>query len=57
MVWNSVIQDHLGDLLFRLGRYDEAIEAWETALAGDKAEVESSTIEQKMEDARRRLGR
>ncbi len=57
MVWNSVIQDHLGDLLFRLGRYDEAIDAWETALAGDKAEVESSTIEQKMKDARRRLGR
>ncbi len=57
MVRNSVIQDHLGDLLFRLGRYDEAIEAWETALAGDKAEVESSTIERKMEDARQRLGR
>ena len=57
MVRNSVIQDHFGDLLFRLGRYDEAIEAWETALAGDKAEVESSTIERKMEDARQRLGR
>ena len=57
MARNSVIQDHFGDLLFRLGRYDEAIEAWETALAGDKAEVESSTIERKMEDARQRLGR
>ena len=57
MVRNSVIQDHFGDVLFRLGRYDEAIEAWETALAGDGAEVESSTIERKMEDARQRLGR
>ena len=57
MVWNSVIQDHLGDLLFRLGRYAEAIDAWETALAGDGAKVESSTIERKMEDARQRLGR
>ena len=57
MARNSVIQDHFGDVLFRLGRYDEAIDAWETALAGDGAEVESSTIERKMEDARQRLGR
>ncbi len=57
MVWNSVIQDHLGDLLYRLGRYDEAIEAWETALAGDREDVESAAIEQKMEDARRRSRR
>ncbi len=54
---NSVIQDHFGDLLFRLGRYDEAIDAWETALAGDRAEVEPSSIQRKMEDARQRLGR
>lgn len=57
MVWNSVIQDHLGDLLYRLGRFAEAVEAWETALAGDREDVESAAIEQKMEDARRRSRR
>ncbi len=57
MTRNSVIQDHFGDLLFRLGRYDEAIDAWETALAGDRTEVESSSIQRKMEDARQRRGR
>lgn len=57
MVWNSVIQDHFGDLLYRLGRYAEAIEAWETALVGDGEDVESAAIEQKMEDARGRLRR
>ena len=57
MVWNSVIQDHLGDLLFRLERYAEAIDAWETALAGDGDDVESSTIQRKVEEARQRLSR
>ena len=32
---NSVIQDHYGEVLFKLGRYDEAIAAWTRALAGD----------------------
>ena len=57
MVWNSVIQDHLGDLLSKLGRHEEAIEAWEAALAGDGEQVESSDIERKIADARRQLGR
>ena len=57
MVWNSVIQDHLGDLLCRLGHYAQAIDAWETALAGDREDIQSVTIERKMEDARRRLRR
>lgn len=57
MVWNSVIQDHLGDLLVRLGRYTDAIAAWERALAGDGDEVERSTIERKIGDAKRHLER
>ena len=57
MAWNSVIQDHLGDLLFRRGRYEEAIGAWERALAGDGEEVESTAIERKIGDARRQLAR
>jgi tetratricopeptide (TPR) repeat protein len=54
---NSVIQDHLGDLLFKLGRYQEALSVWETALAGDGEGVALSDIEEKMGDARQRLDR
>ena len=57
MAWNSVIQDHLGDLLFRRERYEEAIGAWERALAGDGEEVVRTTIERKISDARRQLAR
>ncbi|MGE4056514.1 MAG: tetratricopeptide repeat protein, partial [Vicinamibacterales bacterium] len=31
---NSVVQDHLGDVLFSLKRYKEAVEAWQRSLAG-----------------------
>ena len=54
---NSVVQEHLGDLLSRLGRDAEAIEAWERSLAGDREEIESDAIERKINDARRRTGR
>ena len=54
MTWNSVVQDHLGDLMFELGRYDEAIAAWEASLAGDREHVEATVIEEKIQDARRR---
>ena len=57
MVWNSVIQDHFGDLLVALGRHDEAITAWEAALAGDRAEIDASSIERKIQDAQQQLGR
>ena len=57
MAWNSVIQDHLGDLLFRLVRYEDAIAAWERALAGDGEEVEPAIIERKIGEARRQLAR
>jgi tetratricopeptide (TPR) repeat protein len=57
MAWNSVIQDHFGDLMLKLERYGDAIAAWERALAGDGDEVERETIEQKIGDAKRQLGR
>ena len=50
---NSVVQDHLGDLLHRLGQPAEAIRAWERALAGDGDEIDPETIERKIDDARR----
>ena len=52
---NSVVQDHMGDLLFRLERYREAISAWERALAGDGDGLDLSTVEAKISDARTRL--
>ena len=51
---NSVIQDHLGDTLLKLGRYDEAIAAWQRALAGDGDSIERSAIERKIRSARGR---
>lgn len=54
---NSVVQDHLGDLLNRLERYAEAIEAWRRALDGDGEEIDRALIERKIGDAQRRLDR
>ena len=54
---NSVVQDHMGDLLFLLERYAEAISAWERALAGDGDGVDLSVIEGKVADAQARLAR
>ena len=57
MAWNSVIQDHFGDLLSELGRHDDAIVAWEAALAGDREEIDVSGIERKIREAQQSLGR
>ncbi|MPY90657.1 MAG: tetratricopeptide repeat protein [Luteitalea sp.] len=49
---NSVVQDHLGDLLNALNDRKAAIQAWERALAGDGASIEPSTIKAKIHRAR-----
>lgn len=49
---NSVIQDHLGDTLFKLGRLDEAISAWQRALAGDGDSIDRPALERKIRSAR-----
>ena len=54
---NSVVQDHLGDLLYNIERYAEAVVVWERALAGDRDGVDLSEIERKLSDARARLVR
>jgi len=54
---NSVVQDHLADLLFKMERYGEAVTVWERALAGDRDGVDVSSIERKLDDARARLRR
>ena len=54
---NSVIQDHYGDVLFRLSRYDEAIAAWTRALAGDNDTIDRPAIDKKIKSAKQKLGK
>jgi len=51
---NSVIQDHVGDLLFALNDRAGAVAAWRRALDGDGRSIERSAIEKKIEKARAR---
>src|SRR5688500_11810942 len=53
----SVIQDHLGDLLNRRGQLEDAMSAWQRALAGDGESINRSEIEDKINSARQKLGR
>ncbi len=54
---NSVIQDHYGEVLFKLGRYDEAIAAWTRALAGDGDSINRVDIDRKIRNAKQKLGK
>ena len=54
---NSVIQDHYGEVLFKLGRYDDAIAAWTRALAGDGDSIDRAGIDKKIRSARQKLGK
>ena len=51
---NSVVQDHVGDVLFALRDRTGAIAAWQRALAGDGRSIEKRDILQKIERARTR---
>ncbi|MFN7985034.1 MAG: tetratricopeptide repeat protein [Vicinamibacterales bacterium] len=52
---NSVVQDHYADVLFRLGRYNEAIAAWNKALSGDLDSIDRGDIDKKIRSARQKL--
>jgi tetratricopeptide (TPR) repeat protein len=54
---NAVIQDHLGDVFARRGRWQEAIAAWTRALEGDSGSLNRSSVEKKIQDARGRANR
>lgn len=49
---SSVVQDHLGDLRFKQGRFAEAAAAWERSLAGDGESIDRAVIEKKLRDAK-----
>lgn len=51
---NSVVQNHVGDVLFALKDVSGAVAAWQRALAGDGRQIERRAIEQKIERARAR---
>jgi len=52
---NSVIQDHYGDVLLKLGRVDDAIAAFTRALNGDGDSIDKGEIEKKVRAARQKL--
>jgi tetratricopeptide (TPR) repeat protein len=52
---NSVVQDHYGDVLLRLGRYEEAIAAFNRALSGDGDSIDRTDIDKKIRTAQQRL--
>ncbi len=52
---NSVIQDHYGQVLFKLGRYDDAIAAWNRALAGDGDSIDKADVDKKIKAAKQKL--
>ncbi len=53
---NSEVQDHLGDLHARRGRWQEAIAAWGRALEGEPP-ADKPAVERKIADARTKLRR
>jgi len=54
---DSVVQDHWGDLLAKRGKHADAVEAWRRALAGDGDQIDRATIERKISDASKKLGK
>jgi tetratricopeptide (TPR) repeat protein len=52
---NSVIQDHYGDVLLKLGRYEDAIAAFTRALSGDGDSIDRADIDKKIRAAKQKL--
>jgi predicted Zn-dependent protease len=52
---NSVVQDHYGDVLLRLSRFEDAIAAWTRALEGDGDDINRGDIDRKIRSARQRI--
>lgn len=48
---NSVVQDHVGDVLFATRDFTGAVAAWKKALAGDGRSIDRQAIERKIDQA------
>ena len=57
LMTNSVVQDHYGDVLFRMGRFQAAMDAWSRALAGDGDSIDRGDVGDKIRSARQKLPR
>jgi tetratricopeptide (TPR) repeat protein len=51
---NSVVQEHVGDLLFAMHDNPGAVAAWQRALAGDGRSIDKAAIEKKIEQAKKK---
>jgi tetratricopeptide (TPR) repeat protein len=49
---NSVVQDHLGDALWAMGRRGDAVTAWRLALDGDREDLDVKAVEKKIQKAK-----
>jgi Flp pilus assembly protein TadD len=49
---NATVQEHMGDILAKRGRWADAIAAWTRALQGDEGDVNKAAVEKKIADAR-----
>jgi Flp pilus assembly protein TadD len=49
---NATVQEHLGDILAKRGRWADAIAAWTRALQADEGDVNKAAVEKKIADAR-----
>ena len=54
---NATIQDHLGDVLAKRARWQDAIAAWQRALDGDEGGINRTTVEKKIQDAKGKSNR
>jgi tetratricopeptide (TPR) repeat protein len=49
---NATVQEHMGDILAKRGKWADAIAAWNRALMGDEGDVNKVAVEKKIADAR-----
>ena len=54
---NPKYLDHLGDALFALKQYREAVTVWDRVLAGERAGIDVDAVTKKRDRARQLAGR
>src|SRR3989454_7409413 len=52
MLRNATVQEHMGDILAKRGRWADAIAAWTRALQGEEGDSNKAALEKKISDAR-----
>jgi tetratricopeptide (TPR) repeat protein len=52
---NAVVHDHMGDLYFKQGKFQLAIEHWQKALTNKTNEIDPQFIQKKIDDTKTRL--